>query len=472
MTRWLLLAFALLPVTAYAERGQRITIDTPADLTVAPHAPISPVIYLERCRGGCTVTKSTTNDAQAGLTILPQTPGVHPVTEFLSSDGMPGAAADAEWNALVACVKEVYSPYAVEVTDVKPTSGTYHMAIVAGFPSELGFGEDILGVAPLSPSCQALDNVMSFSFANAHGPTLRVNNLCWTAAQESAHAFGLDHTIKFLDGTSTCNDPMTYQIDCGGTRFFRNAPAKCGEFNERACRCGTTQNSHKKLIDTFGIGTPTYGNPSAAFMAGNDPLSGLVMALAGSRRGVTKVELLVNGFPWASAKGADFALGGQPNPAPYSLVWPPTLPDGISDFAIRAHDDLGAFTDSPPITRTKGAPCTSADTCAQGQRCDAGRCLWDPPTLEVGDACDYAQECKSLSCVGTDPKICSQECNPDEDENTCPAGLSCSELGPGTGVCFPESGGGCCSASRGTPWAGIASSALVLVLVMRRRRRR
>nr|MBA3499329.1 hypothetical protein [Deltaproteobacteria bacterium] len=270
----------------------------------------------------------------------------------------------------------------------------------------------------------------------------------------------------------TCNDPMTYQINCGGTRFFRNQPAKCGDFTERACRCGTTQNSHKKLIDTFGIGTPNYGNPNAMIMAGNDPLSGLVMALAGSKRGVAKVELLVNGFPWASAKGADFAVNGQPNPGPYSLVWPATLPDGISDFAVRAHDDLGAFTDSAAITKTKGAPCTSADTCAEGQRCDAGRCLWDPPTLEVGAACDYAQQCKSLSCVGTDPKICSQECIP-EDENTCPAGLACSALEPGTGVCYPETSGGCCSATSGRPpWAGIASGAFVFVLVMRRRRRR
>lgn len=472
MSRRVLLAIAFLaPAAAYAERPQRITIDAPVELTPAEHAPLSRVIYLERCRGGCTVTKSSSNDAQAGLTILPQTPGVHQVTEFHSKDGEAGAPADAEWNQLVACMKDVYSPYDVEVTDVKPATGTYHMAIVAGFPSELGFGEDILGVAPLSPSCAALDNVMSFSFANAHGPTLRVNNLCWTAAQESAHAFGLDHTIKFIDGKSTCNDPMTYQVDCGGTRFFRNQPAKCGDFNERACRCGSTQNSHKKLIDTFGPGTPSYGAPTATIMTGNDPLSGIVAGLAGSVRGVAKVELLVNAFPWVTTKGVDFALSGQPNPATYNLVWPQSLPDGISDFAVRACDDLGACTTSAPITKTKGAPCATDDTCAQGQRCEAGRCLWDPPTRAVGDACDYPQQCTSLSCVGTDPKICSEECNPD-DENTCPSGLTCSEIAPQMGVCYPESGG-CCSASNGrVPWGGIATSGVVLVLVMRRRRRR
>ena len=474
MSRRLLLAIALLaPVHAVAERAQRITIEAPLDLTVVPHAPVSRVIYLERCRGGCTVTKSTTNDAQAGLSILPQTPGTHPVTEFMSSDGMTGAAADNEWNALLACVREVYSPYDVEVTDVKPADGTYHLAVVAGFPSELGFGEDILGVAPLAPNCAALDNVMSFSFANAHGPTLRTNNLCWTVSQESAHAFGLDHTFKFIDGRSTCSDPMTYQIDCGGTRFFRNYPAKCGEFNERACRCGSTQNSHKKLIDTFGPGTPTTGNPTSVItmpMTGQD-LTAIIGVAAGSKRGVSKVELLVNGFPWAQAKGAEFTLSGQSNPSAYSLVYPTTLPDGISDFVARAYDDLGAFTDSQVVTRTKGAPCTTSETCAPYQHCDAGRCLWDPAVGEVGDSCDYPQYCKSLSCVGTDPRICSQECNPDE-ANTCPNDLVCAELGPQMGVCYLDSGG-CCSVSNGrVPWASIATSAFVLVLVMRRRRRR
>lgn len=475
MSRRLLLAVAIVgaPGHALAERPQRITIDAPAELAIE-HAPISNVIYLERCRGGCTVTKSSTNDALAGLTILPQIPGTHLVTEFRNKDGMTGAAADAEWNELLACVREVYSPYNVLVTDEKPTTGTYHMAVVAGFPSEIGFGEDILGVAPLAPNCAALDNVMSFSFANAHPAQLRTNNLCWTVSQESAHAFGLDHTFKFVvDGRSTCNDPMTYSVDCGGTRFFRNLAAKCGEFNERACRCGTTQNSHKKLVDTFGAGTPTYGNPTSAITmpAMNQQLTGIIGVNAGSRRGVSKVELLVNGFPWAAAQGAMFAINGQPNPSPYQLVYPATLPDGISDFVARAYDDLGAYTDSAVVTRTKGAPCVTDETCAQGQRCDAGRCLWDPPTREVGEDCDYAQQCKSLSCVGTDPKICSQECNPDE-ENTCPGDLVCSELGPQTGVCYPESGG-CCSVSNGrVPWAQIAVSAFVLGLVMRRKRRR
>src|SRR5262249_23245244 len=142
------------------------------------------------------------------------------ISEYRDGAGETGAMADTEWAALVQCMKEVYSTYDVVVTDVKPTNTTYHMAIIAGVPAEIGLNPDVLGVAPLASDCSAQDNVISFSFANAHPQTeliSRVNNLCWTASQESAHAFGLDHEYEFTpDKRSACNDPMTYRVDCGG----------------------------------------------------------------------------------------------------------------------------------------------------------------------------------------------------------------------------------------------------------------
>ncbi|MDQ3364795.1 MAG: hypothetical protein M3680_05140 [Myxococcota bacterium] len=454
--------------------GPRITVPTPVE-AFTPHAPISQTIYLERCRGGCTVTKATTNNAQNMESTIPSQPGSHVISEFTNKDGMAGAAADVEWNALVQCLREVYSPFAVTITDTRPASGTFHLALIAGLPQQIGFGDDILGVAPLASNCSPQDNAMSFTFANAHGPTLRAENLCWTAAQESAHAFGLDHSFKFADGRSACNDPMTYQVDCGGQRFYRNQTAKCGEFEERPCRCGTTQNSHAKLLATFGEGTPITGNPTSMITTPQpgQPLGVVVVAAAGSRRGVARVQLLVNGFPWAEVPGEKFGPNGQANPASYGLMIPPTLPDGVMDLVVRAYDDLGAFTDSPPRTVTRGDPCTTADTCATGQKCEAGKCLWDPAVGELGDSCEYPQFCKSLRCEGTaERKICSQECSPAGDD-TCPGGLSCIETGPTTGICYFEDSG-CCSVAfdRRLPWGHLAVSALVLGLVMRRRRRR
>ncbi|HLL23649.1 MAG TPA: Ig-like domain-containing protein, partial [Kofleriaceae bacterium] len=228
------------------------------------------------------------------------------------------------------------------------------------------------------------------------------------------------------------------------------------------------------LLDTFGPGTPITGHPTSTITTPSEgqTLGVVVGASAGSKRGIAKVELLVNGFPWAETKGALFGPAGQANPAAYGLMIPPSLPDGISDFVARAYDDLGAFTDSQAVTRTKGQPCTSADTCARGQRCDAGKCLWDTPVGDVGDACEYSQFCKSLLCVGDTDKICSQRCHPDEAD-TCPGDLACVETGPETGVCYRESGGGCCSVSDDrAPWPQLAGSALVLAVMMRRRKRR
>ena len=90
-----------------------------------------------------------------------------------------------------------------------------------------------------------------------------------------------------------------------------------------------------------------------------------------------------------------------------------------------------------------------------------------------GDECDYPQFCQSLKCVGEEGnRICSEDCNPLE-ANTCPNGLVCVETGPETGLCFTESGGGCCSVSNGRPpWAQIFASMFVFAALMRRRRRR
>jgi hypothetical protein len=40
------------------------------------------------------------------------------VGEFTNDQGQTGAAADDEWNQVMQCMKEVYSPYQVTITDV------------------------------------------------------------------------------------------------------------------------------------------------------------------------------------------------------------------------------------------------------------------------------------------------------------------------------------------------------------------
>jgi len=161
------------------------TVSTPID--VVPNK-----IFLNRCVGGCTILHGTTNDARTHTSVIPA-----PATNLMSA----WAWTDQEWNDLFQCVKEVYSPFGVTVTDVQPdVSEDYNEGVVAGVPAELGLPDNYGGIAPLAPGCQVVDHGLSFSFANAYTEsTERVHEICWTVAQEVGHTYGLDHEYEFYD---------------------------------------------------------------------------------------------------------------------------------------------------------------------------------------------------------------------------------------------------------------------------------
>jgi hypothetical protein len=472
--RYLALLLLVVARTAAAE-PRRVTVETPVEAFSQP-ATAAPYLYLNRCSGGCTITGASSNDAAQGMTTIPS-PGSYIVGEFENVNGDIGTAADADWAAVVQCMKEVYSPYAITVSDVPPTDGTmFNEAVIAGQPQNIGMSADILGIAPLANNCAPQANVISFSFANHHGPDARVFNICWTAAQESAHAYGLDHEFSFSDGTSACSDPMTYRTDCGGQKFFRNKRAKCGEMAERGCKCSSTQNSHQQLLSIFGAAMPITAAPHASIVfPTNDATvtSGFVTHVsAGSQRGVFKVELYLNGSRWMVMPGAKFGPNGQLD-STYTFYTPASVPDGIIDIQARAYDDLGVAVATIPITVTKGAPCTSASNCLANQTCDEGRCKYPAPTGELGDSCDYGQFCKSWTCLGDGDKQCTQECLTDEP-TSCPTGFECLHVtDTGTdGYCWPLDSGGCCSVSHDRTAIWMHGSLALLVLGWLRRRRR
>jgi hypothetical protein len=466
--------------------GRRLIVEVPAR-RAAP-APISRILYLERCRGGCVVHHGD-DDARTLTSNIPSAPSAA-IGEFASTAHQVGAAADAEWAQVVQCVTEVYSPYDVVVTDAKPAAGShYHEALVAGLPTDIGLTRDILGIAPLASDCRAIDDELSFTFANQHSPIHHVLEVCWTASQESAHAFGLDHEYEFANHRSACSDPMTYRNDCGGEKFFRNQAASCGETAVRSCKCGATQNSHLKLLSVFGPGAPITGAPTVALTApaaGDAMLAGPIEATAGAKRGVARVEAWFNGFAWAQAPGAAFLLDGQLDPSAYELAIPAELPDSIVDVQAVAYDDLGAMTQSAAVTLTKGAPCIADERCARGQRCDAGRCRWDPPIGELGEACDYPQFCKTQRCEGVAGEtVCSQPCIVDFPDGlpasvagACPDGLACGATGATAdssfdGVCVPApTGAGCCRVGPrgGDGWSAVGLGLVVAGLARRRRK--
>jgi MYXO-CTERM domain-containing protein len=472
-----LLVLALLAGTADAEPPRRVVVETPPQSLAEQAAPAT-VLFLNRCTGGCLVTQNGTNDARNQKTSILPNPGEYLISEFHNDAGLGGSAADDEWNQIVTCVKDVYSPYNITVTDVQPADGIiYNEAIVAGSPGETQEASDILGIAPLANNCSAEANVISFSFANQHTTPDRVHNICWTASQESAHAYGLDHEYQFTDGTSACNDPMTYRTDCGGEKFFRNKRAQCGESKVRNCKCSNTQNSHTMLLDLFGPGTPTTPPPQDTLIVpapGQTTIANgtAIHATAFSERGIAHVELYLNGSRWLDDPGVPFGQNGQPM-SDYPFPLPANLPDGVIDIVVKAYDDLGLVTATPLVTVTKGAPCTSDDQCLKNQSCTAGKCAWPTPTADLGASCTYDQFCTTWQCTQTNEgQKCSQPCSIDEP-TSCPSGFDC--LGDAqSGFCWPQTSGGCCSVapdSSDAIWAHVGAAALVAGLLMRRRKR-
>lgn len=458
--------------------GSHVLVVTPSEGFSAQATSVSKLIYLNRCAGGCMVTQSNRNDARNHLSTMIK-PGTSILTEFASSAGEVGSAADAEWAQVVQCLREVYSPFDVAITDQHPSPDqTYTELMIAGLPTELGFAPNVLGVAPVHIDCNAYDNAIAFAFANQPTQTNRVLGICWTAAQEAAHNFGLDHQFQFVDGESACSDPTTYRTDCGGQKFFRDKAALCGETAIRQCLCSGNQNSHHKLLGLLGAGTPITGAPTVSVLF---PAEGVALAAgqvaqvkAKSQRGVARVELWLNDHKWTEVAGAPFGPSGQEETI-YTLAIPARVPDGVIDIVAKAFDDLGTEAESAVVMATKGAPCATSESCLTGQKCQAGKCFWEPAAGALGATCSYNEYCVSGLCVIADAsEVCTQKCIVSSID-ACPIGFDCVPTDDVNGVCLRPDSGGCCRVGRGANSAlaihgGLG--ALVLATVVRRRRRR
>ncbi len=215
------------PTTTY------IQVPAPPDGVAAVN---SNVVYLNPCWGGCTISPGFEDSTSQHSSIINSTANI---SQF--------NAGQAAWDQVVQCVKNQYAPFNVVITDQDPGSAPHFEAIVAGRPSEAGMDQNVGGVSPFN--CGVINNAITYTFANIYGGS--VQTICEVVAQETAHAYGLDH--EFL-----CQDPMTYLENCG-SKSFQNTNAQCGEYSARACQCPSrpTQNSVQMITDVFGPGVPT-----------------------------------------------------------------------------------------------------------------------------------------------------------------------------------------------------------------------
>ncbi|MBA3397343.1 MAG: Ig-like domain-containing protein [Deltaproteobacteria bacterium] len=410
----------------------------------------SNVIYLNNCKagGGCRINPGGNNS-----TSLIPTSSIPDV----QSTVQPFAYSDAVWQQVVACVKQSYAAFAVEVTDVRPTSGNYHMAIVAGVPQDVQMQQGVGGVSPFS--CGYIPNAVSFSFANIYGGS--VDDICWTVAQETAHSWGLDH--KFDN-----RDPMTYLSSGPSRKVFQNSPGACGEFNARNCQCGgSTMNSFAAILQTFGSNVPTP--PMVAIqtpkdgdtVAANFPIK----AAISDDISVTKAELRIDGMLVSTQTTS---VGGV-------YIWnaPASVGQGRHKITITGYD-IANTTATVDINVTLGMACgkpadcdKDTDTCVDG-RCVAGSGVQGG----LGSTCAVGTECASGQCASNaDGEMhCVEMCTPSVDG--CPSGFTCLETGADVGVCWPggDDGGGCSTGGNDAA-PGLLALGFVALLVTRRRRK-
>ena len=195
----------------------------------------SKTIYLER---NSIDLRPGEDDASQGISSVLASANAKPTKSVKWSGG------DAKWKSLVGCVKKMFEPFDVEVTDVRPKDSSFLMVVVGGTPDQIGIknAHHVSGLAPFNGS--VIPRAIVFGFA---GTTKNdVQQTCETIAMEVAHAYGLDH--EYL-----CKDVMTYMTGCG-KKSFVDQDAPCGESKKRACEGGgATQNSHRRLAEVLGV---------------------------------------------------------------------------------------------------------------------------------------------------------------------------------------------------------------------------
>jgi hypothetical protein len=402
--------------------------------TVARADDPAKLIFLDRCEGGCTIWPGLDSAARNQSSLI-DSPAV--ISEWRYTDNT--------WTRLIDCVQEKYKPFDIVVTDVKPGYLTpHHRAIVAGEGYELGAAySSSLGVAPTW--CEVHDDVITFTFANAFRD---LNMMCAVVAQETGHAYGLEHSFS-------CDDAMSYITPCT-KKMFRDAEMVCGDTEPlEVCRCGGTSiNSFRTLMSLLGPSPSPNTGPLVWVDAAVDvfddgtPLANGAFAIYGDvedEYAIDRVEVWVNGAMYARMEYTGFR---------YFASIGDDVSDGILDIEIVAYNAVGIASRRAPLTVIKRAPCQSSADCLDDSECSEGRCAQPSLFLSLGTPCERNSECATDRCEATDTaRVCTDNCYAIPGGDTCPDGYWCHDAATTRAACWPgddpnppENGG--CRASK------------------------
>jgi len=192
------------------------------------------------------------------------------------------------WSDTLACMRAIYAPFAVTITDADPGDVSHIEAIFGGSPAQFGLAANIAGISPFTEDCSVIPGSIVYTFTDALPGD--AHSACEVMAQEIAHSYGLDHEML-------ASDPMTY-LPYSGDRKFADEVVSCGEFTPRPCgirgaTCRANQNSVALLTDRLGAAgtmpvTSVVTEPSSELNGGCSTASpgtlALGLLLAGLRR--------------------------------------------------------------------------------------------------------------------------------------------------------------------------------------------
>jgi Trypsin len=401
-------------------------------LCARPAAGLAQTVTVYINRDGGSYTPGEPNDSAQNISSVPQ--------QTLSVPAWDGS--EEEWQDLVACVDELFSPFDIEVTDVDPGDASHLEAVIGGDPVEFGLMPTVAGVSPFLSNCGVIDDSIVFVFPSVVGGDPR--RLCETVAQEVAHSFGLDH--QYL-----CEDPMTYLAGCGDKQFLFQESV-CGEFEPRDCKCTRTQNSAQMLLDRVG-----RGSRPAIWLAQPSPgdlLAAGFPVQAAVTHAPTSLELFVDGVLFDTAAPRE-------NGEAYQLVDFDTLDSmrsGTHHVELVAHygDDERSVSALVEVEGVESQNVVSEGCAAGGGGGGAAAGLFVVVigllARRAGQAAMVATLALALGQAACETTVFGQQ--PDDIESGCPAA---GDVGDAIGVLWSQ-GGGTCTASLVEPNAVVTAA--------------
>jgi hypothetical protein len=360
--------------------------------------------------------------------------------------------AQQAMDAITNKMKQFYAPFNAQIVTTRPAAGLkYTMCVVGGLPSDVlgGGSSGAAGIAPLDCSLGTSQvgynlNEANITFAFSAGlapdrtnfsPSEALTQIAITAAQETAHGFGLEHTLNNKD---VMYPQLDYrQTGFGGSAQLQVTPSECDNKS-------TTQDSAGKLTMVIGA-------------AGSAPAPGTVtptpkVSFIAPKPGETvprKFDFLVD----ASESGgtidhveimAAMQDLGALMTAPYRSTLS-TQTDGSVDLTAIAYDTNGNSSQTTVSFKVSAtaAPqvvgCGLDLDCPSGQTCNSGTCgtggSMMPPPMMTPDAGSTGPNPGLSPDGGTIPTGTG---NPGSGPTCsgCPSGYICTS----DGNCEPASG--------------------------------